>query len=101
MKYKRNLFPGLLFFLAIILSVLFTFHPVMAAGTADTGSKSPAIENAGSDFQPIEPKKPKTELTPSSTGMGETTEILIHFMILWSIVYLVIKLVRTWLDKHK
>lgn len=101
MRYKRNLFPGLFFLLAIALSVLFIFRTVRAADAADTGSKSPAIENTRPNFQPAEPEKPKTERTPSSTGMGETTEILIHFMILWSVIYLVIKLVRMWLDKHK
>lgn len=101
MSYKRGIFPWLLFLWITAMPVLFTFRTVQAADSTDTVSRSPAIENAGSDFQPLEPEKPKAELTPSSTGMGETTEILIRFMILWSIIYLIIKFVRMWLDKHK
>lgn len=99
MKCKRNMFIWLLFFLTV--TVFCTFDAIRAETIADTRPQKAAIENAGSDFQPLEPEKPKTERTPSSTGMGETTEILIHFMILWSIIYLIIKFVRMWLEKHK
>ena len=98
---RRNICTWLLCFLAVSMTVLCTFHAVRAENTANTGSQKAALENAGSNFQPLEPEKPKTERTPSSTVMGETTEILIHFMILWSVIYLIIKFVRMWLDKHK
>ncbi len=100
MKYAKNIFVWLPCFLTAAMAIFFTLHTVQAENTA-AGTQKPAIENRESDFQPLEQEKPKAEPTPSSTGMGETTEILIRFMILWSVIYLVIKFVRMWLDKHK
>ena len=101
LRYVKNIFIWLPCFLTAAMAIFFTLRTVQAENTVADGAQKPAIENLESDFQPLEQEKPKAELAPSSTGMGETTEILIRFMILWSIIYLVIKFVRMWLDKHK
>jgi len=71
-----------------------TANPPIHRAILASKTKTPTIEPPSSNFQPQEPEKPKPERTPSSTGMGETTNILIRFMILWSIIYIIIKLVR-------
>lgn len=100
MKHIKISLAGLLLFLAAAAFILFCPQAIPAENHSASSGRQ-AIEPAGSDFLPAKPDAPKTEMSPSSTGMGETTDILIHFMILWSIIYIVIKFVRMWLDKHK
>ena len=61
----------------------------------------PVIDAPSSDIETVPADKVPTQQAPSSKGTEDTMAILLKFVVLWSIIYIIIKVVRMKLDEQK
>ena len=61
----------------------------------------PAIDTPSSDIETVPADKVPTQQAPSSKGTEDTMAMLLKFVVLWSIIYIIIKVVRMKLDEQK
>lgn len=61
----------------------------------------PAIDAPSSDIKTVPADKVPTQQAPSSKGTEDTMAMLLKFVVLWSIIYIIIKVVRMKLDEQK
>lgn len=61
----------------------------------------PAIDAPSSDIETVPADKVPTQQAPSSKGTEDTMAMLLKFVVLWSIIYIIIKVVRMKLDEQK
>ena len=61
----------------------------------------PAIDAPSSDIETAPADKVPTQQAPSSKGTEDTMAMLLKFVVLWSIIYIIIKVVRMKLDEQK
>ena len=61
----------------------------------------PAIDGPSSDIETVPADKVPTQQAPSSKGTEDTMAMLLKFVVLWSIIYIIIKVVRMKLDEQK
>lgn len=61
----------------------------------------PAIDAPFSDIETVPADKVPTQQAPSSKGTEDTMAMLLKFVVLWSIIYIIIKVVRMKLDEQK
>lgn len=61
----------------------------------------PVIDAPSSDIETVPADKVPTQQAPSSKGTEDTMAMLLKFVVLWSIIYIIIKVVRMKLDEQK
>lgn len=61
----------------------------------------PVIDAPSSDIETVSADKVPTQQAPSSKGTEDTMAMLLKFVVLWSIIYIIIKVVRMKLDEQK
>lgn len=102
MNKKRFLFH--LTLLLLMAAINFSL-PVatLAAQTAESSvtADGPAIDAPSSQLETIPADKVPTQQAPSSKGTEDTMAMLLKFVVLWSIIYIIIKVVRRKLDEQK
>lgn len=61
----------------------------------------PVIDAPSSDIETVPADKVPTQQAPSSKGTEDTMAMLLKFVVFWSIIYIIIKVVRMKLDEQK
>lgn len=74
-----------------------------ASQTDDTAAKESqaALTAPGSHIETVPPDDVPIEEAPSSKNSNDTMKVLLEFVVLWSVIYIVIKLVRRKLEKDR
>lgn len=102
MKKKRVLFHLTL----LLLMVTISFSLPVTAQASQTAASSvaadgTAIDTPSSQLETVPADKVPTQQAPSSKGTEDTMAMLLKFVVLWSIIYIIIKVVRRKLDEQK
>ena len=115
--YRLLLVPGLLA-LALLLAPCQTFAAESAAAAeqaaasasdidtsqADTSAAQPStatLNIPGSNVETVPAGDVPIQQAPSSKNSNDTMMALLEFVVLWSVIYIVIKLVRRKLEKDR
>lgn len=93
--YRILLIPGLLT-LMLLMALCPAYASEAAPATSQTAIATPrsGIETVPADDVPI-------EQAPSSRNSNDTMLALLEFVVLWSVIYIVIKMVRKKLEKDR
>jgi hypothetical protein len=89
----------ILFLFLLTLTLWGNFTQVEAKASQVTSQA--AIDAPSSDIETVPADTVTVQQAPSSSGMGETMKILLEFTVLWSIIYITIKMVRRKLEKDR
>lgn len=70
-------------------------------GADDTAAVQATIGAAGSDIETVPADDVPIQQAPSSKNSNDAMMALLEFVVLWSVIYMVIKLVRKKLEKDR
>ena len=107
--YRSALVPGIL---ALAMAMIFRSYPTFSAeirnvnsqisASADKSAASQAtIDTPGTGIETVPADDVPIEQAPSSKNNNDAMVALLEFVVLWSVIYMVIKLVRKKLEKDK
>ena len=74
---------------------------VTPATSDDTAAAQTTIGAAGSDIETVPADDIPIQQAPSSKNSNDAMTALLEFVVLWSVIYIVIKLVRRKLEKDR
>lgn len=91
-----------MFLLVGMLALTLCLAPYQAKASQTSPAESQAsIDAPASNIETVPADDVPIEQAPSSKNSNDTMQALLEFVVLWSIIYIVIKLVRKKLEKDR
>lgn len=78
-----------------------TDNSIGSSSNGDAAASQPTIGAAGSDIETVPADDVPIQQAPSSKNSNDAMMALLEFVVLWSVIYMVIKLVRKKLEKDR